>query len=233
MDNNLNSLDFWYPILQKNNIPVPKTKIIKTNCELIYLMDGEEPKGYNNFINQITKVTDGIGYPCFIRTGYTSAKHYWKDTCYLEKKEDLGSHIYQLVEFSEIADMFGNLKYDVWCVRELLPTKPLFTAFQDMPITREFRGFWIDGEVRCVHPYWPIDTIRRPSVDNWEELLLKSHKMEWNEIIKIMKLIESVGKLFKGDWSIDLLETKKGWYVIDMAIAEQSYHWPECQYSKD
>ena len=228
--NDLNSLDYWFPILKKNNIPAPKTTILKTNCDLLHLMDGKEPEGYNNFINQLTKITDDIGYPCFIRTGHTSAKHYWKDTCYLKKKEDLGNHIYQLVEFSEIADMFGNLKYNVWCVRELLKTTSLFTAFLDMPIVREFRGFWIDGKIQCVHPYWPVDTILKPSVDNWKELLLESHEMSRRENKEINELIKSVGTLFKGNWSIDLLDTEKGWYVIDMAVAEQSYHWEGCEY---
>ena len=230
MNNNLNSLDYWFPVLKKNNVLVPKTEIIKTDCDLGYLvMENEAPEGYDNFISQVTEVTDAMGYPCFIRTGYTSAKHDWSDTCYLGKREDVSSHVYRIVEFSECADMIGSLKYDVWCVRELLPTTPLFTAFRGMPITREFRGFWIDGKIQCVHPYWPVDAIRNPSIDNWKELLLKSHDLCWPEYKVVNRLIKSVGVLFKGNWSIDVLETINGWYVIDMAIAEQSYHWGGCK----
>lgn len=30
-------------------------------------------------------------------------------------------------------------------------------------------------------------------------------------------------------WSVDVLETGIGWYVTDMALARDSWHWPGCR----
>ena len=224
-----NALDCWFPVLEKNNIPVPKTIIVKANCELIDILDGSIPNGYARFIKNLHIACDKIGCPCFLRTAHTSAKHYWKDTCFISNYRNLPEHVFNIVEFSECADLFG-LNYDTWCVRKLLPVKPLFTAFHgEMPIVREFRGFWVNKKILCVHPYWPVETIQKPSVKNWEELLLESHKTTPVEYNEICKLITNVGKLFEGNWSIDLLDTEDGWYVTDMATAETSYHWEGCE----
>ena len=32
-----------------------------------------------------------------------------------------------------------------------------------------------------------------------------------------------------GHWSVDILETERGWYVTDMALAPRSWHWPHCK----
>ena len=52
--------------------------------------------------------------------------------------------------------------------------------------------------------------------------------MPWSEIIPV---VEKVARAFAGDgsWSVDVLETDRGWCVTDMAEAEGSFHWPECE----
>jgi hypothetical protein len=41
---------------------------------------------------------------------------------------------------------------------------------------------------------------------------------------------KAAGCAVGGAWSVDILETKRGWFVTDMAEAEKSFHWPECPY---
>ncbi len=37
--------------------------------------------------------------------------------------------------------------------------------------------------------------------------------------------------MLEGDWSIDWLwTTDRGWVLTDMAVAEQSFHWLDCEY---
>jgi hypothetical protein len=42
---------------------------------------------------------------------------------------------------------------------------------------------------------------------------------------------KAAGCAVGGAWSVDILETKRGWFVTDMAEASKSFHWPECPYA--
>jgi len=46
---------------------------------------------------------------------------------------------------------------------------------------------------------------------------------------KLTEYANATGRAVGGAWSIDILETKRGWHVTDMAEAANSWHeWPEC-----
>jgi hypothetical protein len=45
---------------------------------------------------------------------------------------------------------------------------------------------------------------------------------------ELVALAEKAGAAVGGSWSIDILETEKGWYVTDMAEAYKSFHWEDC-----
>jgi hypothetical protein len=225
-----NRLSYWFPILEKSGVSVPNTILVKAPDELINIIDGNKPEGYSKFIEELKQAAECVGYPCFLRTDHTSNKHDWDAACLIGAPKDFGSHVYNLVEFSECADLIG-LSYEIWAVREMLPTEPIFYAFYGhMPVVKEFRCFYIDNEVICVHPYWPPETIQNPEPqENWQEKLETINKLTSKDEAEIRALANKVGLLFNGDWSIDILWTKKGWYVTDMATAETSYHWPECK----
>ena len=227
---NRNCLSYWFPRIQAAGLPVPRTEIVETNCELPRLCDGTTPEGYHTFFRSVWKAARRIGYPCFLRTGHTSGKHDWKDTCYVPSTEDLGQHIFNLVEFSECCCLEG-LPYDVWVVRELIDTRPAFVAFSGMPIAREFRIFTRDNEPVCIHPYWPKDTIQRPTTDDWVERLAEMSEIDEATAgrLKAMARTASLATDY-GDWSVDFLEDVDGnWWLIDMTEAARSWHWPECE----
>ncbi len=147
---------------------------------------------------------------------------------------------------------FLGLPTDVWAVRELLPTRPLchLPCYDGMPLVPEVRCFIENGEVVCWHPYWPEGAIREgfprecenprslldPSVpavfrsklpENFEEIVRACHDLDPSEFLPIA---QRVADHFRADgaWSVDLLPTDRGWFVTDMALAEESFHWPEC-----
>jgi hypothetical protein len=170
-----NDMAYWFPILQSTGVLVPRTEIIKTDVELIALMDGKKPDGFDEFVRCLRAAADEFGYPAFLRTGQTSGKHFWNRTCFLESADNINQCIYELVEFSEIADFIG-LPYGTWAVREFLNLESSFTAFPGrMPVNMERRYFIEDGHVLCHHPYWPAYSIedQRPSAPNWRDLLGK------------------------------------------------------------
>ncbi len=240
--NNRNRLSYWFPLIP-SGIRVPRTLIMKyTNLgsresrdanDLINLLDGKIPPGFNNFCAMVMDAGNKVGWPFFLRTDYMSGKHCWKDTCYVQDPTcNISKHIVSLVETSALADILG-FPTDVWVVREMIPTTPAFTAFWgDMPIVKERRYFVQDDKVVCHHPYWPPDAFEncRISRDNWRHRLDIMNTETHDEIELLSGLSSKVGEAIGGAWSIDWLwsEQKAQWFLTDMAEAKSSYHWSGC-----
>lgn len=229
----VNCLSHWYPIIEKV-VPTPKTLVFRTDANLIELLDNKTPDGLGELLAGLTLAGAGLGYPFFLRTGQTSGKHDWNETCLVKSAADILSHVAALVEYSELVDICG-LPYDVWVAREMLPTVAIARTSMGMPIVKEFR-FFVSGEkIKCFHPYWPADAIERyvRGVDFKSDEWAKAYQSlccfkSIDEEVFVSMLAAMVGKAIGGEWSVDLLETERGWYVTDMATASMSYHWQDC-----
>ena len=121
-----------------------------------------------------------------------------------------------------------------FAVREMLPTEPVavLPRYGNMPLCREFRCFVDDGLVRCVHPYWPREAVTRGMIDvpaDFDELYDSLNELSGPDESSVRQLASRAGEAVKGSWSVDILHTSKGWYVTDMAIARQSFHWEGCE----
>ena len=103
-----------------------------------------------------------------------------------------------------------------------------------MPINKERRCFFKDGEIVCHHPYWPEHAIdgHDPDVDDWKEVLARLNHESDDEVDQLRKLTMQVAAAFDGAWSLDWACTSDGlWYAIDMAVAHRSYHDDACPHS--
>lgn len=250
-DNDLMCLSHWFPIVEASRVvQVPRTlwkrfKFGRPAWDALF--DGKPADdSLKDLYRWIDEAAEQVGgYPVFLRTGQTSAKHSWKDSCHLQTKVDIAQHVHNIVEFSECADMMG-LPWDVWAVREMLPTEPIFHAFYGwMPIVREFRFFTKGGKVQCWHPYWPeavfiehaISPGKHPvpppdwkqklaSISTFKDLPYEATLTGWSE------QIASLDGLREHDWSIDWLHTNDSWFMTDMALAHRSWHHPDCEFAK-
>lgn len=228
-----NDLAFWFPLIKAGGLPVPETIIVRTDCDPPSLLDGVKPEGYDDFIAELESAAQTIGYPCFLRTGHTSGKHDWSDTCYLEEPAKIGWHVTALIEASLLADMFG-LPTQTWVVRKLIETAPLFRCewWSGFPVTREFRVFIRDDEVEMVYPYWPADAVADGSPDNknWRSLLHAASIMTDQDAERIGFLSGMAsGSVGGGYWSMDFLQDVHGeWWLTDMADGDRSYR-PEAE----
>lgn len=238
-------LSTWQPLLERAGIPTPRTVLVSTNCDLIELCDGKRPAGFAQFIRSLRNAVRGVGVPFFLRTGYGSGKHDWSRTCYCPSDDvkTMEAHVCALVEWSHTVDMLG-LPTNVWAVRELLETKPLFicTAYGGFPVVREFRFFVKDrpahpkrhGFVEHVQPYWPIDACEqgRPDREDWREVLAEASKISIPEYedLRLLAFL-SHAAVGGGFWSVDVLQDASGsWWVTDMAEGARSYRYdPETQ----
>jgi hypothetical protein len=232
------SLTYWFPLIEKAGLPVPKTEILTMPLESqAYIWMAFDCRGKGEaapvepFYDDLKAAARRMGLPCFLRTAQTSAKHSWKRTCFLESIEKIRQHVFEIAEFSVCADMMG-LDWSTWVVRELLPTIPYGRCpnYEDFPVCKEFRYFVKEGKVICSHPYWPLESLED---GGWEPDApmdvayadLCSSSGSENELVA---LAEKAGAAVGGSWSIDILETEKGWYVTDMAEAYKSFHWEDC-----
>lgn len=237
----LNDLSFWHPIIAKFQLLSPETYIIKHNVNLLPLANKERPEilGLDTLIEKIKFCANKVGYPCFIRTGQTSNKHDWKNTCFLEKEEDIEDHLGALAEFSELASMLYTIPTDTIVIRKLIKTKPIFVSFNGMPVTKEIRVFIEKAEDTqsgqdeiSVTPYWPIEAFDK-HVCTKDGVSISLEEVQ-KELVKIYELTEEDKKFFasvstflqkrlKGSWSVDFLQDENGqWFLIDMAVAEWS-----------
>ena len=226
-------MSFWFPKLEAAGLPVPKTiQILMSQGafrDVFRALDGEEMNGdAQPFFDQIKKAADHLGYPCFLRTGQTSAKHDWGRTCFLKNPNQVSQHVINIVEFSEIAQMPIGLSCEWWFVREFLPTTPITSCpnFRNMPVCMEFRVFVDDGEVRCWHPYWPLKALVQGGAPDAGKAF--DNLSRCADIKSILSLASEAGSVVGGSWSVDVLETKRGWYITDMAEAHKSFHWEDC-----
>jgi hypothetical protein len=224
-----NDIRYWLPRIDAVTDRIPETWLCAPASRLISLADGAWPEYFGEFLDDLAYAGRAAGYPCFLRTGHASFKHSWKGTCFVESPMQFVTRVRELVEESELASLMG-LPYDVFAVRKMLKTVPLFHAFRGMPVTREFRFFTRDGKYACHHPYWPMSALEEggPDTENWRELLDGSHVYGDAENGALLPLVEKCGAALPGYWSIDALEAEDGWYVIDCAVADDSWHWPGC-----
>ncbi len=246
---NQNCISYWWPRVKASGVLAPKTELFIGKTGLVGSICGEECPELDEAREWVKSVAKKYGgYPVFLRAGHLSGKHSWPKTCFLGDESEIDDHLRALTEECEIADIMG-FPSNVWAVRELLKTNSIFTAFHGFPVTCERRYFFKDGKVVCHHPYWPEQAIRqglglwdpmdeglaKPSDDDQRKL---NHLGVMNlqprvEIEHLTKQSEIVAKQFEGSWSIDWLQTAEGhWHCIDMARAEDSYHWDNCPVAK-
>lgn len=212
----------------KKYAPVPETVLIPVKYNLDFLLDGIMPKGLEELEKQIVEAGEITGWPMFLRTDYTSGKHDWKSCCgNATGPEKIGECISALVNWSAIIDV----PVTAFMARKMIPTSQIFTAFNGMPITREFRLFARNGEIYHVQPYWPEEAFSDRDADllnsgGREKLLLMSVMSE-TEFEKLAKMTVDVAKeLPQTGWSVDWLQDTSGkWWLTDMAVDSVSYKW--------
>lgn len=239
LDNSVDrdDLAYWFPRLERSGLKVPKTEIIAFEGDLVPAVDGQEVEGFRDLVEQVQAAALRVGgYPAFLRTGHGSGKHEWRSTCYLRGPQDVRSHILNLVEWSVVVDFMG-LPTNTWAVREFLDLRKSFEAFRGMPVAREFRCFFRDGQVQCLHSYWPKASLIEGGANSegWQEAWAKMNTLGEGEEELLRELASKAAAQFDGFWSLDLAqlaesEGASSWVAIDMAEGDNSYHWKGCEH---
>lgn len=234
----LNSLFVWYPLIQEV-VPTPKTIMIpKVNDwqSLEAVIDTFTDPEIIRLFEEAKKAVHLLGgYPVFLRSDETSNKHSWADTCYVTNDKTLASGIRNILEFTLMVDMGGELNFGGVVVREFLDLPHKFHAFSGMPVSKEFRFFIKNGQILCRHPYWFPSCMRRVDIEDWLPELRKIQVLEPNEKLVLDQYALDVSKAIElldapeNYWSIDFCYAlNRGWIVTDMALGPESFHYNTC-----
>lgn len=233
---NKNSMLYWYPKIKDLPIPQPETAIYMFPEEFLSSgADGPSDKIIDEAAN-----ANPFGYPVFIRTDQASDKHNWKNAAFVESREKLKSCISETILFNICAGVMG-LPFKSIVFRKYIPMMELFKAFHgDMPVNPEIRFFIKNGKIVCHHWYWIPEAICEGTdaeklPQNWMDIIEKNKTISESEMQYLTKACEMVAEKFKDDgyWSIDFCKSKLGiWYLIDMALGQDSWHAEGCASGK-
>lgn len=238
-----NCITYWLPRLIGAGLPVPRTEYVRVpaSADWSFAMEPGHaaPEWWGGFCRQLVDACKAIGGPggrAFLRSGTFSGKHEWSRTCDVREftPDALGKHVKAIVYFGELVNFIG-FPWHLWAVREFLEPADGDVAFEasefmGMPVRREYRAFVRDGQVLCVHPYWPADAFYEGLSNEQQAGLDRINADLDNEAVmaEVRSLASRAGIALGGEWSVDLLSTNRGWFVTDCAIAKESWHWPAC-----
>jgi len=222
-----NRLSYWFPYIA-DALPAdryPRTAIIihPAGYDVLDMLDGVDVPGTAEFLDDLRVAAASIGgYPVFWRSDLSAAKHDWEDTCFVESPDDF-RRIGIFIDNLGATDSLGGI--DVWAVRELLPVlNPIVTTYRGLPIGRERRYHVRDGEIIEHFPYWPVRAITDTSRLGapLKAIGRISHESD-DEVADLSAMASQVGAAIGGEWSVDFMETARGWVCIDMAQWDQSW----------
>lgn len=211
------SLLKWFPVVEKLDIPTPKTVIVNCPASKETIKDAAEK----------------MGYPLFMKTDLIAGKHDWVNTCFVEKPEYLTDQIANLMSELEVTDMEAGTPFSALVFREYIELDSTFRAFLGMPVARERRYFIDKGKLLCHHTYWPVHTIRfwhnTKEPKNWKHLLKDINTESKEEVDTLTQYAQMVADVFQDDWAVDFAHAKNGvWHLIDMQKTKISWH-PDCE----
>lgn len=239
---NPTSSTYWLPRISRvEQLPIPKTMSIGYDhrAAVAVIEDGDaaaeaDTRVWNDVLLRVRHAADVIGYPVFVRTDMSSAKHDGPDT-YLMRGPDDAAHVVSLtVQDNELKFWLEpDATPTAILVREFLTLDAPFTAFSwradqaGHPIAREWRYFADADGVRCRHFYWPDHAIdgTGASVEDWQDQLAELQREPPPAYLDDWAHTAARVCPEAAAWSVDFARDTDGqWWLIDMAEADRSWH---------
>ena len=184
----------------------------------------------------------------FIKTGVFSSKYDFRNAHVHGTKEvhELGEYLlfihFQCVMMASPLSrpsIYGAATTNEWVVREFIPDQENNPCiYKGLPLHTEYRVF-VDcdtKEILCIVPYWDPETMKQHFAsgnsmhDKHDYVVYKAHEEvlmrrfnETKEEVKNHVLTDVLPGLdLPGQWSIDIMKNGDDYWIIDMAVAENS-----------
>lgn len=225
---------YWLPRIEAEGLPVPKTVVLPYEHGVMpELFDGLACAEFDRLVPLATEAAARFGGPVFVRTDLAAAKHAGSEA-YRVPVAELGAManaLYRTIEDNAMKFWLGPEEPRAILLREWLDLPAEFTVFGGLPISREWRIFANAVGVRCWHPYWPEGAVTRrvdPGYPDWQRSLRDLHQVPL-DLPQLLPMAKLAAAVCDGEWSVDFAQDRSGqWWLIDMAPAEVSWHWPGC-----
>ncbi len=229
-----NSALIWEPAVKAAGLPSPPTIMVPyDHMEIAGAMEDNQPcPAFPMLCEVVDAAAREIGYPVFIRTDLSSAKHSGSCAWSAGDGRDISCALSRTIEDNEMKFWMSRERPQAIMIRKLLALPASFSAFRGLPISQEWRFFADADEVICAHPYWPEEALERHvdgDVSGWREDLAVAHAepLEMAEL-RLMAVRAAVA-CGGGRWSVDFARDHQGkWWLLDMAVMADSWHWPGC-----
>lgn len=231
---------------------IPKTTIAKVPLTLLQLTRQEYTglsettlKIVDLWAKDVFNLKDEGDY--FIKTGTYSSKFDFRNCRVNDPDEikDLGEYLlfihFQALQMASPLSqpsIYGVSTTNEWVVREFIPDKDdNLTIYKGLPLHTEYRVF-IDCDnntVLGINPYWDPEVMEKRFAENRDKhdvhdaITYEAHKNKLMarydenkdtviaEIKKILPLLDLTGQ-----WSLDVMQNGDDFWLIDMALAENS-----------
>lgn len=179
----------------------------------------------------------------FIKTGTYSSKFDFRNAKVTDPNEiaEIGEYLLFIHNSATMLPFYGVSTTNEWVVREFIKDEDHeVTIYHGLPLHTEYRVFvdFDTNEVFGVHNYWDPDVMterfsKHKDADTpdmihdfitytSQEKKLTKRFLENKDMIAehIQKILPNID--LKGQWSIDVMQNGDKFWIIDMALAEQS-----------
>lgn len=236
---------------------IPSTKIMKVPMNMLQLTRSDFNELTRTTLDIVDKVCykafeldETKSY--FVKTGTHASKFFFRNTLVTgpEEVRELGEYLL----FNHCSDLrmagtlgapsiYGVSTTNEWVVREYIEDKENNpTIYAGLPLHTEYRVFvdFSAGNVLGIHPYWDPDVMKKRFAEDrdihdrhdyhiymaHEETLMNRYNENKDLIVeKIQEFVPYIP--LSGQWSIDIMQNGDDFWLIDMAVAENSFFYEE------
>ncbi len=186
----------------------------------------------------------------FIKNGVYSSKFDFRNAKVTTPKEvkELGQYLFYIHQQAcQMANLLNNVSIygcgttNEWVVREYIESPVKEKIYMGLPLNTEYRIF-VDFDRKTIlssNQYWDKEVMierfkenrNRHDIHDMITFNMASERLEktYNENIhKVKGMVQELlynNIEMKGQWSIDIMQVENEFYLIDMALAENSYYY--------
>ena len=186
----------------------------------------------------------------FIKNGVFSSKFDFRNAKVTTPQEvaELGQYLFyihqQACQMSSLLNnksIYGAGTTNEWVVREYIESPVKETIYMGLPLNTEYRIF-VDFDTKAIlsdNQYWDKEVMNKRFEENrnnhdTHDIItynMASERLEKTYTENIGKVKEMVQELLNnniemtGQWSVDIMQVENDFYLIDMALAENSFYY--------
>ena len=236
---NPNRLSAWYPAI-KDLFRTPETAIVPITLDEYKWLRSDDYKqdAINDFTYTLIKRLEdqdfNLNRDLFIKTGSFSNKFRF-DTCHVTNPHTLGEHALDVFYGGMLCSCPETTEF---AVREFIhnDNDNRGSIYNGMPLNTEFRLFYdFDTHEHIITcNYWDTNTmLNAGGISDSERRVLEDTLPQIEaDFAKLTPVLEAdaLPKLAQvqgltGMWSVDFMHDGNDFWLIDMALAEQSYFY--------